>query len=134
MLGLCRHVFPHAESHKFFIEHWGTLFFNAIRKVGGALAENGFFPEADDIFYLNIHEVHEALFDVGLAWAAALPGGEPSTGRNESRGARRSSRRSPSGCRRRARRRSGGDQRSHRPAPLGRHRRAAPRLGERGGR
>jgi pyruvate, water dikinase len=70
MLGLCRHVFPHAESHKFFIEHWGTsLFFNAIRKVGAVLSENGFFPEADDIFYLNIHEVHEALSDVGLAWA-----------------------------------------------------------------
>jgi pyruvate,water dikinase len=75
MLGLCRHVFPHAESHKFFIEHWGTsLFFNAIRKVGGVLAENGFFPEADDIFYLNIHEVHEALSDVGLAWAGGAPG------------------------------------------------------------
>ena len=75
MLGLCRHVFPHAESHKFFIEHWGTsLFFNAIRKVGGVLAENGFFPEADDIFYLNIHEVHEALSDVGLAWAGGAAG------------------------------------------------------------
>ena len=75
MLGLCRHVFPHAESHKFFIEHWGTsLFFNAIRKVGAVLAENGFFPEADDIFYLNIHEVHEALSDVGLAWAGGAPG------------------------------------------------------------
>ena len=75
MLGLCRHVFPHAESHKFFIEHWGTsLFFNAIRKVGGVLAENGFFPEADDVFYLNIHEVHEALSDVGLAWAGGAAG------------------------------------------------------------
>ena len=75
MLGLCRHVFPHAESHKFFIEHWGTsLFFNAIRKVGAVLAENGFFPEADDIFYLNIHEVHEALSDVGLAWAGGAAG------------------------------------------------------------
>jgi pyruvate, water dikinase len=75
MLGLCRHVFPHAESHKFFIEHWGTsLFFNAIRKVGGVLADNGFFPDADDIFYLNIHEVHEALSDVGLAWAGGAAG------------------------------------------------------------
>ena len=75
MLGLCRHVFPHAESHKFFIEHWGTsLFFNAIRKVGGVLVDNGFFPEADDIFYLNIHEVHEALSDVGLAWAGGAAG------------------------------------------------------------
>ena len=103
MLGLCRHVFPHAESHKFFIEHWGTsLFFNAIRKVGAVLAENGFFPEADDIFYLNIHEVHEALSDVGLAWAGGTAGaGHRLLAAARRRVARRSSRRSPSGCRRR---------------------------------
>jgi pyruvate,water dikinase len=70
MLGLCRHVFPHAEGHKFFIEHWGTsLFFNKLREIGAVLAENSFFESADDVFYLNIHEVHEALFDLGLAWA-----------------------------------------------------------------
>ena len=74
MLGLCRHVFPHAEGHKFFIEHWGTsLFFNKIREVGAVLAEQGFFAEADDLFYLNIHEVHEALSDAGLAWAGGAP-------------------------------------------------------------
>ena len=38
------------------------------------LAENGFFESADDVFYLNIHEVHEALFDLGLAWAGGTPG------------------------------------------------------------
>jgi len=39
MLGLCRHVFPHAEGHKFFIEHWGTsLFFNKIREIGAVMA------------------------------------------------------------------------------------------------
>lgn len=74
MLGLCRHVFPHAESHKFFIEHWGTsLFFNKIREIGGVLAENGFFADAEDVFYLDIHEVHEALSDLGLAWAGGAP-------------------------------------------------------------
>ncbi len=74
MLGLCRHVFPHAESHKFFIEHWGTsLFFNKVREVGAALAEQGFFADAEDVFYLNIHEVHEALSDAGLAWAGGAP-------------------------------------------------------------
>jgi pyruvate,water dikinase len=74
MLGLCRHVFPHAEGHKFFIEHWGTsVFFNKLREVGAALAENGFFPDAEDVFYLNIHEVHEALSDLGLAWAGGAP-------------------------------------------------------------
>jgi pyruvate, water dikinase len=75
MVGLCRHVFPHAEGHKFFIEHWGTtLFFNKLREIGAVLAGEGFFEEADDIFYLNIHEVHEALSDVALAWSAGAPG------------------------------------------------------------
>ncbi|HEY5058166.1 MAG TPA: PEP-utilizing enzyme [Gaiellaceae bacterium] len=70
MLGLCRHVFPHAESHKFFIEHWGTsLFFNKVREVGAVLAENGLVEDAEDIFFLNIHEVREALSDLGLAWS-----------------------------------------------------------------
>lgn len=74
MLGLCRHVFPHAESHKFFIEHWGTsIFFAKMREVGAALSEQGFFDDADDVFYLTVHEVHEALFDAGLAWAGGAP-------------------------------------------------------------
>ena len=71
MLGLCRHVFPHAEGHKFFIEHWGTsLFFNKLREIGAVMAEHGLFGDAEDVFHLNIHEVHEALSDLGLAWAA----------------------------------------------------------------
>jgi pyruvate,water dikinase len=75
MLGLCRHVFPHAEGHKFFIEHWGTsLFFNKLREVGAVFVEHGFLAEADDLFYLNIHEVHAALSDLGLAWAGGAPG------------------------------------------------------------
>jgi pyruvate,water dikinase len=74
MLGLCRHVFPHAESHKFFIEHWGTsLFFNKVREVGAVLAENGLFEDGEDVFYLNIHEVREALSDLGLAWSGGAP-------------------------------------------------------------
>jgi pyruvate,water dikinase len=75
MVGLCRHVFPHAEGHKFFIEHWGTaLFFNKMREIGAVLAEQGFFEDASDVFYLNIHEVHEALSDAGLAWSGGAPG------------------------------------------------------------
>jgi pyruvate,water dikinase len=74
MLGLCRHVFPHAESHKFFIEHWGTsLFFNRLREIGAVMAEHGFFEDGEDVFYLNVHEVHEALTDLGLAWAGGAP-------------------------------------------------------------
>jgi pyruvate, water dikinase len=75
MLGLCRHVFPHAEGHKFFIEHWGTsLFFNKMREIGQVFVDHGFFEEADDVFFLNIHEVHAALFDLGLAWSGGMPG------------------------------------------------------------
>jgi pyruvate,water dikinase len=75
MLGLCRRVFPHAEGHKFFIEHWGTsLFFNKIREIGAVFAEHGFFEDAEDLFFLNTHEVHEALSDLGLAWSGGLPG------------------------------------------------------------
>jgi pyruvate, water dikinase len=75
MLGLCRHVFPHAEGHKFFIEHWGTsLFFNKMREIGQVFVDQGFFEEADDVFFLNIHEVHEALFDLGLGWSGGTPG------------------------------------------------------------
>jgi pyruvate,water dikinase len=75
MLGLCRHVFPHAEGHKFFIEHWGTsLFFNKMREIGQVFADHGFFEEADDVFFLSIHEVHAALFDLGLAWSGGTAG------------------------------------------------------------
>ena len=75
MVGLCRHVFPHAEGHKFFIEHWGTaLFFNKMREIGSVFVDEGFFDSADDLFYLNIHEVHEALSDVALAWSGGTPG------------------------------------------------------------
>jgi pyruvate,water dikinase len=75
MVGLCRHVFPHAEGHKFFIEHWGTaLFFNKMREIGAVFAEQEFFESAEDIFYLNIHEVHEALSDMGLAWSGGAAG------------------------------------------------------------
>lgn len=74
MLGLCRLVFPHAEGHKFYIEHWGTsLFFEKIREVGAVLVEHGFFAEPDDVFHLNIHEVRAALSDLGLAWSGGGP-------------------------------------------------------------
>jgi pyruvate,water dikinase len=41
--------------------------------VGAVLAEHGFFGDSDDVFYLNVHEVHEALSDLGLAWAGGTP-------------------------------------------------------------
>ncbi len=45
-----------------------------MREIGAVFVDQGFFDEADDIFYLNIHEVHEALSDVGLAWSGGSAG------------------------------------------------------------
>jgi pyruvate,water dikinase len=41
-----------------------------VREFGALLVEHRFFEEADDIFYLNRHEVWAALEDLMLAWAA----------------------------------------------------------------
>jgi len=70
-LGLARLVFPYVESHNFYVEHWyHTLFWNKVRDFGALLVRQGFFDEPDDIFYLQRHEVLDALVDARLAWAA----------------------------------------------------------------
>src|SRR5437879_1750568 len=77
-LGLSRLVFPYVESHNFYVEHWyHTLFWNKVREFGDLLVRKGFFDEADDVFYLQRHEVHDALVDLRLAWAS---GGVPAGG------------------------------------------------------
>lgn len=70
MLGLSRKVFPHVESHKFYVEHWAsTLFFNKIRDFGGLLYRHEFLADPEDIFLLHFHEVRQALSDLVLTWA-----------------------------------------------------------------
>jgi pyruvate,water dikinase len=70
-LGLARTVFPYVESHNFYVEHWyHTLFWNKVRSLGALLARHRFIDEAEDIFYLQRHEVSDALVDLRLAWAA----------------------------------------------------------------
>jgi phosphohistidine swiveling domain-containing protein len=70
-LGLSRTVFPYVESHNFYVEHWyHTLFWNKVREFGALLAENSFIEDAEDVFYLQRHEVNDALVDLRLAWAA----------------------------------------------------------------
>jgi len=70
-LGLSRTVFPYVESHNFYVEHWyHTLFWNKVREFGDLLAQNRFLDDADDIFFLQRHEVSDALVDLRLAWAA----------------------------------------------------------------
>jgi pyruvate, water dikinase len=77
-LGLSRTVFPYVESHNFYVEHWyHTLFWNKAREFGALLAQHGFLAEAEDIFYLQRHEVSDALVDLRLAWAAGSQGRGP---------------------------------------------------------
>jgi phosphohistidine swiveling domain-containing protein len=74
-LGLARTVFPYVESHNFYVEHWyHTIFWNKVREFGALLARNGFLHDREDIFYLQRHEVSDALVDLRLAWAAGSVG------------------------------------------------------------
>jgi pyruvate,water dikinase len=74
-LGLARTVFPYVESHNFYVEHWyHTIFWNKVREFGELFARNRFLDDAEDIFYLQRHEVSDALVDLRLAWAAGSEG------------------------------------------------------------
>jgi pyruvate,water dikinase len=70
-LGLARTVFPYVESHNFYVEHWyHTLFWNKVREFGALLARHRFLDDPEDVFYLQRHEIADALVDLRLAWAA----------------------------------------------------------------
>ena len=77
-LGLSRVVFPYVESHNFYVEHWyHTLFWNKVREFGDLFVRSGFLDARDDIFYLQRHELSDALVDLRLAWAAGSVGRGP---------------------------------------------------------
>ena len=77
-LGLSRVVFPYVESHNFYVEHWyHTLFWNKVREFGDLFVRSGFLEARDDIFYLQRHELSDALVDLRLAWAAGSVGRGP---------------------------------------------------------
>jgi pyruvate,water dikinase len=63
-------VFPYVENHNFYVEHWAlSIFWRKIRQLGGVLAGAGFWPEADDIFYVRRDELQQVLYDYGNGWA-----------------------------------------------------------------
>jgi len=73
MLGLCHHVFPYVEDHKFYCEHWFTTSFYAkMREFGDLLVRHGVLNNREDLFHLTHTEVEDALVDVMLAWAAGV--------------------------------------------------------------
>jgi pyruvate,water dikinase len=74
LLGLSRTVFPFIEDHNFYVEHWmHTVFWNKMREIGALLVERGQFDDADDVFFLNRHELAQLLYDVADAWAVGVP-------------------------------------------------------------
>jgi pyruvate, water dikinase len=69
-LGLSRTVFPYVENHNFYVEHWShSVLWRKMRAFGDAFVKEGFFNDANDIFYLKRDEVPEALWDMYSAWA-----------------------------------------------------------------
>ncbi|MGZ4229666.1 MAG: PEP-utilizing enzyme, partial [Solirubrobacteraceae bacterium] len=77
-LGLARTVFPYVESHNFYVEHWyHTVFWNKVREFGALLHRHDFLADPEDVFYLQRHELSDALIDLRLAWAAGSVGRGP---------------------------------------------------------
>ena len=71
-------MFPYVESHNFYVEHWyHTIFWNKVREFGALLARNRFLDDPEDVFYLQRHELSDALVDLRLAWAAGSVGRGP---------------------------------------------------------
>lgn len=73
-LGLARTVYPYVENHNFYIEHWTMgVFWRKARQLSAVLHEAGFWPEANDMFYLRRDEVREVLFDYVNSWMVGAP-------------------------------------------------------------
>ena len=78
-LGLARTVYPYVENHNFYIEHWTMgVFWRKARQLSRVFQAQGFWPDADGMFYLRRDEVREALFDYINAWMVGAPAIGPS--------------------------------------------------------
>lgn len=78
-LGLARTVFPYVEDHNFYIEHWALgVFWRKMRELSSLLSKQGFWPDADGMFFLNRNEVRDVLWDYSSGWAvgAGWSGGD----------------------------------------------------------
>ncbi|MFE2063432.1 PEP-utilizing enzyme [Streptomyces sp. NPDC059467] len=72
-LGLARQVYPYVENHNFYIEHWTMgVFWRKARELSALLHRAGFWPGANDMFYLTRDEVRAALFDQVSGWAIGV--------------------------------------------------------------
>lgn len=77
-LGLARVVFPYVENHNFYVEHWShSVIWRKMRQLGEVFVKEGFWSEANDIFYLKRTEVEDALWDYYVSWATPEPAAGP---------------------------------------------------------
>ena len=78
LVQLARTVYPYVENHNFYVEHWHhSLFWNKVRELGDLFAADGFIEDREDIFYLHRNEIHSALYDLIISWAAGTDGAGP---------------------------------------------------------
>jgi pyruvate,water dikinase len=78
LVQLARTVYPYVENHNFYVEHWHhSLFWNKVRELGDLFVARGFLEDREDIFYLHRNEIHSALYDLIIAWAAGTDGAGP---------------------------------------------------------
>ncbi|MCH8570075.1 hypothetical protein LSI54_01655 [Nesterenkonia sp. AY15] len=74
--GLAATAYPYVENHNFYIEHWTMgVFWRKVRELSRMMYAEGFWPEPDDLLYLNRNEVRDALFDLVTGWGVGAPQG-----------------------------------------------------------
>lgn len=70
LIELTSKVFPFVEDHNFYVEHWHhSLFWEKVRELGRLFVAHNFFDDAESVFYLHRHEIHDALYDLLIGWA-----------------------------------------------------------------
>jgi pyruvate, water dikinase len=70
LLALAEKVFPFTQDHSWYGLNWFlTIFWQQMRKLGDAMVGLGAFVEADDLFFLQRHELSSVLWDAVVAWA-----------------------------------------------------------------
>jgi pyruvate,water dikinase len=64
-------VYPYAETHIFYVEHWfHSIHRNKVREVSKMLVNAKFFDDIEDIFYFYPNEIEEMLEELVDVWGA----------------------------------------------------------------
>ena len=62
-------VYPYAENHIFYVEHWHhSLWYNKARDLGRVLTNAGFFKDPEDIFLFYYTDIEPMLLDLTYTW------------------------------------------------------------------